>query len=556
MVNSFSRCAVVIVCCACAATAAETRAVAPKPHSAEFDSVAAHLQAFVAGDSATAVSVAVFRHGRIIWEQGFGTANFARNTPASPQTIYPVASVSKSLTATAVMVLVQRGKIDLDAPASRYLEPGILRAYTGDIDSLTVRSLLNMTGGIPHLVRFYWRDEGGAPLGEEEMVRQFGFAAFPPGRIFHYSNLSFDVLRHIVTRVSGKPSEIFMRDEVFRPLGMTHTAITLDSDQKQFEALPYQRGSHDALPLGGLEPAGGAGFHSSAHDLIAFAAALLGSPLSGQRLPLAPSTIREMWDFTRVGWYGLGWWRDPRDAKHVTVVADGSATGGAATLALVPSQGVAAVVLVNRGSGSTFDIAAELIRAALSIGEAPETNVPKMGAFPVDTAFVPTSRWLGKWVGTVALPEGRVPLRLEVRSDSTFAQFGDNAVAPLRSPELSGGLLQGTFDGKLTTAAVGNAPHRIGVTLELDGDRLIGHITAQSTGSRTRFMLPYFAELARETTPAPAPLPAQKSEPITERLAARAPPAALTPASFRERARAHHRAIPDASPSNRRSTSF
>jgi quinoprotein glucose dehydrogenase len=466
----------------------------------EYQEVAARIRTFIASDSATAVSVAVVRDGRIVWEQGFGMANISQNMGATTASIYPVASVSKSLTATAVMLLVERGKIELDAPASRYLEPGLVRAYVGSEDSMTVRTLLNMTAGIPHLVRFYWRDAGEKPLGEENLLRQFGFAAFPPGRAFHYSNLSFEVLRHIVTRVSGVPFATFMETEIFAPLRMTHSALALSQEQESFEALPYPRASTNPLPLGGLEPAGGAGFHSSAHDLVLLASALMSKPLAGHRTILSPGTNARMWDFRPLGYYGLGWWRDPRDSSHITVLADGSATGGAATLAIIPSQSLAVAVLMSRGSESAFDIAGQLVRASLPPGGAREVGIPLPLRRPVEKPFVPTEEWRGIWVGTVRIPEGTIPFRLDMRGDSLFAQLGNNPRAPVKSPTLTSGLLEGTVAGTVLTEGTRKYPHEIGLSLRKDGAQLEGYLMAQSVGARTHFVLPYFTQLARQAT--------------------------------------------------------
>ena len=107
------------------------------------------LTRLVESDSSPAAAVAVVQRGRIIWEHGFGEIDRASHAPASPASIFPLASVSKSITSVAVLHLAEQRKLDLDAPVSRYLEPGLQTVYVGSPDSVTARSLLQMTAGAP-----------------------------------------------------------------------------------------------------------------------------------------------------------------------------------------------------------------------------------------------------------------------------------------------------------------------------------------------------------------------------------------------------------------------
>ncbi len=96
------------------------------------------------------IAVAVAKEGEIIWEEAFGFANKDNEIKATPHTIYPIASLSKSLTATGIMVLVERKELDLDDPVGKYLAPAKLTVYEGQAQEATVRRILNMTAGIPH----------------------------------------------------------------------------------------------------------------------------------------------------------------------------------------------------------------------------------------------------------------------------------------------------------------------------------------------------------------------------------------------------------------------
>src|SRR5579863_2698342 len=105
----------------------------------QFDSVRALIRERIDANVAPSIAVAVARDGKIIWEEGFGWADRERKIRATPETMYSLASISKPITATGLMILVQAGKIDLDKPVNDYLGSVKLRARVGDAADATVR---------------------------------------------------------------------------------------------------------------------------------------------------------------------------------------------------------------------------------------------------------------------------------------------------------------------------------------------------------------------------------------------------------------------------------
>src|ERR1043166_5143578 len=105
------------------------------------------------------LAVAVARDGKIIWEEGFGWANREKMIPATPNTLFSLASISKPLTATGLMILVERGQIRLDQPANDYLGIGKLTGLAGDASGATVRRVLGHMGGLPLHYQFFYADE-------------------------------------------------------------------------------------------------------------------------------------------------------------------------------------------------------------------------------------------------------------------------------------------------------------------------------------------------------------------------------------------------------------
>lgn len=448
-------------------------AQSPPPFAA---GTASRIDSLRRTDPVLAVAVAVVRGDSIVWEAGFGGAD--------AHSVFRVASVAKSITAVAAMMLAQEGRLDLDAPISRYLR-GPIPQPEGSAP-LTSRHLLMMTGGVPHTVRFNWAD-GPARLGEEGMLRRYGFVAFPPGQRFHYSNMSFGVLQSVISGASGQSYERYM-DQVFRRAGMTDTRL-----EPRGSDLPGYLGSSRLAP-GGLEPDGGAGFRSSARDLARLAAALLGRRL------LDSASLAAMWNFERQAWYGLGWWRDVGRVTETIVLADGAGAGGSATIMLDTRRRMAAIVLLNRGSDVAPSLAGDLLAAAArDMGDPlPASQPPVPPALFVERPFDATAEWQGDWCGTIMVDSSRVPVVIRIHPGRVpeVALAGGASVAGTNAT-VAEGLLSTTFPAMLESGEPAGQPHVVRLRVMLHGSSLVGYVMAQSTGPRPLFMLPYAVTLTR-----------------------------------------------------------
>jgi CubicO group peptidase (beta-lactamase class C family) len=466
---------------------------------ASLCATATRLARLVETDSTPAAAVAVVQNGRILWEQGFGEIDRERHVAATPASIFSLASVSKSLTAIAVMHLVEQHRLELDAPVSRYLEPGLQTVHAGSPDSVTIRSLLQMTAGVPHVVRFAWADDADRAPSEAELVRKFGFVAFRPGRHFDYSNMSYGVLQHAATRAARKPFAELLADEIFRPYGMSHSPMTVGPALAPYQAKAYARGSATALPLLALQPEGGAGLSSSAHDLALLAIRLLRSP----RPVLSPDGVKTMWRGAIAQPYALGWWRIDVPNGLPTLVADGNATGAAASMVISPERGIAAVVLFNDASAPSLPIAQDIMLALSGPVNTPApaaaSEEPKPPAYFVEQPFRGDSSWAGSWAGMVHVDGDTIPLTLQIDATGAITvALNGMATVPVSNPYLvEDGLLRGRFEGTLPAVDTRAYRSRLEIALRRDDDRLTGHVTATSRADRTHFVLPYFLSLER-----------------------------------------------------------
>jgi CubicO group peptidase (beta-lactamase class C family) len=168
------------------------------------------------------LSLAVVQDGRVIKAAGYGFANVELRARATPSTVYELASMSKQFAAASILLLVQDGKVSLDAPISRYLE--------GTPDSwkaITVRRVLTHTSGLPREGIQTTDKNGRADFTREEMWKSAIAMPLiaPPGERFSYSNLGYNLLAMIVEKVSGKPYGEFLQQRIFGPLGMRSSRL-------------------------------------------------------------------------------------------------------------------------------------------------------------------------------------------------------------------------------------------------------------------------------------------------------------------------------------------
>ena len=241
------------------------------------------------------LAVALVDRQRALWVQGFGQRDDSGN-PVTGDTIFSVQSMSKTFTATAVMRAVAAGRLDLDAPITRYV-PGftVHSAFEKHPErKITLRMLLSHTAGFTH----------EAPVGNNNDLDPGTFDAhvrsisgtwlrFPVGAGYAYSNLGIDLAGYILERVEGKPFATLMRDSLLRPLGMSHStfdrsAIRARDNRAQGHVRPYP-----APPLVVPMTAAG-GLYTSAADLARFLRFELNDGSVNGQVVLAPKWMHEM----------------------------------------------------------------------------------------------------------------------------------------------------------------------------------------------------------------------------------------------------------------------
>lgn len=304
------------------------------------------------------VAVAVVRNGKTEYSRAYGHADLELNVSARTDHLFEIGSVTKQFTAVAVMLLVEEGKVRLDAPATDYLKTDWPEAWKG----VTVRHLLNHTGGIPNFTAqpdFSWTTVY-TPETVMALVKDKPLE-FTPGERMAYSNTGYYLLGRLIASASGKPYGEFLTERVLRPAGMSHTRLS------EREVIPNR--AHGYIVQGDTvlnapmvlnEPAGAAGaILSSVEDMAKWEAAL-----AARRL-LKPASYEQIWAPARLNGgeespYALGWVVAQQKGHRVMSHAGGTA-GFSSVVTRVEPENLTVIVLCNTGAGAAERIAMGMV---------------------------------------------------------------------------------------------------------------------------------------------------------------------------------------------------
>jgi CubicO group peptidase (beta-lactamase class C family) len=483
-----------------------------------FDSVAALIRQQLLDHDIPSMAVAVARRGEVLWEDGFGWANREERLPATAHTMYSLASISKPITATALMVLVERGLVDLDRPINDYLGDAGLTARVGDATEATVRRMANHTAGLPLHFHFFYEDEPYRRPPMDETIRRYGNLVWAPGERSQYSNLGYGILDYVVSRVSGKSYEAFLREDVFLPLGMTRAAVGVPPYLAPFAA---QRYGSDGVPYPfyDFDHPGGSAVFCSAHDLVRFGMVHLGQTPSDAQPILSAASLAEMQRPTACleggQGYGVGWGSKQRQDGPDTVSHSGGMGGVRTILLLVPAEGVSIAILSNGGGPAYGDVGLTAIRALAVL--APDAGatleqewqeaLPALTATadPEPTAELP-SELLGEWSGEVHTYVRATPLVLRFRdSGDVHARLDTAPWSLVNTVTTKDGRLTGMFLGTIDTPDARRIRHDLHLDLTVRGDVLNGALIAitpfvpegGAPGKRVGNALAHWTELRR-----------------------------------------------------------
>jgi CubicO group peptidase (beta-lactamase class C family) len=320
----------------------------------QIKEINAHVAAWMTQHKAPALSVAIVLDNQLAWSKGYGTADLENNVAAKADTVYRLASISKSITAVALMQLVERGKINLDAPVSQYCAAYPAEQMLKDTPdkkfSVTVRQLLTHFGGVRHnkpeevvsTKHFNSIAEAIETFKTDPLVVE-------PGAKYSYSTPGYTLLGCVIEGASGVSYINFVNENIFKPAGMTRTRT-----DDTYAVIPDRAKGYRKTQAGEIQNAPlhdtsikipGGGLVSTAQDIARFAAALNKNAL------VKPETLQTMWTKPKTSDgkesnYALGFLVNDQNGLQ-RVFNDGSQAGTRAYVFLLPKQKFAVALMTN-----------------------------------------------------------------------------------------------------------------------------------------------------------------------------------------------------------------
>ncbi len=299
------------------------------------------------------VNIALVRDGQIVYTAAYGDADKRAGRKMSVDMPMRVQSISKSVTAWAVLKLAEEGKLNLDDPIEKYLNGWKLPASDYPLDRVTIRQLLSHTAGLPlgDVFTLYSPDEAMPSL--EESLTKTAILFQLPGKSFSYSNVGYNLLELMVESVTGRDFAEYMKTEILNPLGMYHSDFEWSEETLATAPLGYTLEGKPVTPYRYPERASG-GLIATAEDIARFCIA--GMPGFSNQHVLDRSTVEQLY-FPRIDnlgiysavfdAYGFGYYTERPSSGKLAVSHGGQGTGWMSHFHAVPETGDAIVILTN-----------------------------------------------------------------------------------------------------------------------------------------------------------------------------------------------------------------
>lgn len=331
------------------------------------------LQEIVTRWGVPGMGVGIVENGEIAYTRGFGVQSLETGVPVTPDSLFCIASITKCFVATAVMQLVEQGRLHLDAPLVQYLPD--FRLDDDRYTHIILRQILSHTSGMPDMDEEEYDDLVANPEYDEEAPSRYVRALASrkmiaaPGERFAYSNIAYNVLGYLITKITGQTFEDYIQEHILQPAGMPDSTLFSPDVPPDRLAVPHLRAPgmivNPVYPYHRAD-APASFLHASVVEMCHWAITSLGRGIyQGQRI-LTPASYDQMWasvaqrgDPPFREEMGLGWALGHFDGSR-TVGHGGGGWGWTCFLALLPESNCATIVMCNEES-TAHDLALQAV---------------------------------------------------------------------------------------------------------------------------------------------------------------------------------------------------
>lgn len=480
--------------------------------SSDFKAVESQILVEIESGKIPSVAFSIAKNGKIVHENAFGWADRERQIASKVGTSYPLASASKPIVATALMMLHERGAVDIEAPAWHYAGSWFSHQASAPAHpDYSLRQLLNHTSGLGTYARIYWYDQDLPVQNLGDSFHKYGLVAQLPGTVFEYSNLGYGLIGHIIEEQSETGLADFLKAEIFEPLGMIDSMM-VDSFSSPIKAAKKYDAS--GLPLIDTynDTPGAGNVFASAHDLTLFGLFHLSRAedslsILSQRSKLLMQNFVDpgaKYSYYNSSHYGLGWYfRTNSDGKAI-IWHEGGMPGASAIIVLLPEQDIVASVVINATDANSQ--AQTFANALIQVVE-PTNHSISFDATEGFKRYTSQTELLGRWEGMITLDGNDLPWVLTFESDgSLHAEFPQRSSSNLLPAQVifpalvNDDMLVATFATTLPASDVAQIPEGY-VLLRLlrQGNELSGTAIAYASVRRLEHLLPFRCHLRKRT---------------------------------------------------------
>lgn len=299
------------------------------------------------------VGAALILGDSVVWKQGFGYEDKEKNIPFTTQSTQSIGSITKPFTVLGIMQMQEKGLIDIHQPLVNYLPQFRIKTRGADLKQITVKSLIDHTSGLPNDILLNATDKNERYTDTLKYLKK-EYLAYPPGMVYHYSNLGYCLLGHTIFAVSKQGYPDYLQAHVLKPAGMKdsgfpaynklhHVSKTYDKNGNIVARLPMRN-----IPSGAL--------HSNIDDMVSFAQELIAIYHGKKQSFITPQTLKKVFSEQNFATKiksrknGLGW-SILKNKSAFAVLHFGSNNVEDAMLVILPGKKMAAVMLVNTAGG-------------------------------------------------------------------------------------------------------------------------------------------------------------------------------------------------------------
>ena len=379
----------------------------------------------------------VITHGEnIMYSKGYGFADLEQQIPVNPEsTIFRLGSLTKSLTATSAMQLVEQGKLSLHDDINAALKDYKVRGKHGTI---ALHHLLTHTAGLD--VNIYERDnrQGSIPQWSTDSIRTYlerQPTVFVPGSKFLYSNAGLGLVGSVVEQVSGLPLNDYMQEHLFKPLGMSSASLNLPQDRtKLAKSYAYTDNDYQVIPYSGIHFPGGGAVNMAPNDFAPYMIAHLSNGYFRGKSLLTPETVQMMHakqfsSHERMYGVGYGFFRSETVHGVPYLWANGGIDGFISKMVLFPSESIGIFITANAGR-SGMEMHGKVVGA---ISQIIDSKTARKSLTPVKSSLSAIKELEGRYELYLAAEHGwakvlrllgSVPYTVEVKDDQTLVVTG------------------------------------------------------------------------------------------------------------------------------------